>query len=326
MSFWKESFKIGNCTIPRFIGGPMVGFTDSPFRALVRQFSPKELLYTELSHATNIVYAHDKSDFLRFEQIERPLNFQLTVNTPDYIDRACEHIVSAGVDMVDLNIGCPARNVVGSGSGSALMADLPLLKEILKKFRAALPIPFTVKMRAGFKEQNCLDVARLAQDEGVDALVVHPRLQTQKFSGNPEYCLVAQIKKEASIPIIISGEVVDVASACSLYEKTGVDGFMVSRAFRGVPWKLRELQEGVEGRDYSLTSDQKGSVAVSHLERMLDYYGPGGLYLFRKHLAFYLKDRPDAGRYRRDLMTEESAEVVKEKLKEFFRICSECSS
>jgi len=319
MNFWEESLKIGNVYVPRFIGGPMDGFTDSPFRVMVRQFSPHELLYTEITHATNVVYAADKTNVLRFRQAERPLNFQLTANSLEHIDLACAYILLAGVDMVDFNIGCPARNVVGSGSGSALMANIPCLRAILKRLRTVLSIPLTVKMRAGFKEKNALEVALLAQDEGADALVIHPRLQTHQFKGQPDYSLVAQVKKLVSIPVIISGGVTGASSAKEIHEQTGVDGFMVARALRGAPWKLRELLEKIQGREYHVTRAMMCDVALAHLDAMLDHYGSTGLYMFRKHLAFYVKYDPDACEFRRQLMVEKSVEVIKEGLKAFFQ-------
>lgn len=323
MGFWNDSINIGTVQIPRFIGGPMDGFTDSPFRSIVRSFSPHELLYSEITHTSTLAHGIDNTDVLRFEQTERPLNFQFTANSVDTIDVACAYVLLAGVDMVDLNIGCPARNVVGSGSGCALMADIPRLKKIMRRLRKNLPIPFTVKMRAGFKEHNALDVACLAQDEGADALIIHPRLQGQKFSGKPDYSLVAEIRKQISVPVIISGGVVDISSAASIHEQTGVDGFMVSRALCGAPWKLKELQLMAEGRPFSISSSEMCDIVLNHFDAMLDYYGPDGLYMFRKHLACYIKDGPDASEFRHRLIRENSVEAVKEGVKKFFRIRSE---
>jgi len=227
MDYWNSKIKIGNLSFPRFIGGPLDGITDSPFRQLVRDFSHDELLYTEMRHVACV--AHDKAGVraLKFEQFERPLNYQISVNKVDFVEQACEKILQAGVDVVDLNIGCPARNVVGSGSGSALMADLPRLEKILTLLRKNISIPFTVKIRAGFKEKNAVDVAKLIQDCGADALAIHPRLQSQKFEGRPDYALAAQVKQAVHIPVIISGGVVNWKTAQMVYEQTGVDGFLI---------------------------------------------------------------------------------------------------
>ena len=145
----------------------------------------------------------------------------MTAGSTDYIDEACAIVLAQGVDAIDLNIGCPAPNVVNSGSGSALMGDVQRLEAILKRFRAHMSCPFTVKMRAGFKEYNADTVAQLCQDCGVDALVVHPRLQKQKFKGLPDYGVIASVKKLVNIPVIVSGGINDFQTAQAVYERPG---------------------------------------------------------------------------------------------------------
>ena len=294
MNFWQEDIKIGNLSVPRFIGGPLDGITDAPFRQLVRQFSQRELLYTEMRHVRSILTPKGGAMALNFEQFERPLNFQVSASSDDHIKQACEKIVAAGVDSIDLNVGCPAKNVVSSCCGSALMARPDQLEKILKAFRASLTIPFTVKIRAGFKEKNGLDIAKLVQDCGADALAIHPRLQTQKFAGLPDYQLAAQVKKALQIPIIFSGNVVNFKTAQMTYERTGVDGFLIGRGIWAKPWKLVELAENAAGREYHVTPQLVLSVALQHLQLMIDHYGISGLYQFRKHLPFYIKGHPCA--------------------------------
>ncbi len=314
MSFWHEPIKIGQLSFPRFIGGPLDGITDSPFRRLVREFSQDELLYSEMRHVACV--SHDKASLnaLNFQAAERPLNFQVSANKPEFIAAACYKILEKGVDMVDLNIGCPAKNVVNSGSGSALMADLPRLKTILQIFREHLPIPFTVKIRAGFKCKNAIDVAQLIQDCGADALAIHPRLQTQRFEGRPDYVLAAEVKKAVSIPVIISGGVVNWATAKMVYEMTGVDGFLIGRGIWSKPWKLLELKEHSQGRSYSVSNDIILRYAIKHLEYMIEYYGAKGLYNFRKHVPFYVRGVQAASHIREKLVTATTPEAVKEGL------------
>lgn len=314
MSYWQEPIKIGNLLFPRFIGGPLDGITDSPFRQLVREFSKDELLYTEMRHVACV--AHDKGGArtVKFEQFERPLNYQVAANSTEFIELACERILAAGVDIIDLNIGCPARNVIGSGSGSALMADLPRLEAILKTFRKRLPIPFTVKMRAGFKQKNALDVARLIQDCGADAIALHPRLQSQQFNGQPDYALAAEVKKNISIPLIISGGVVNFKTAQMVYNQTGVDGYLIGRGIWSRPWKLHELKEHAAGRPYLVDTKTVLHYAAKHLDSMLAYYGPKGLFAFRKHLPFYLRGLPQAAQLRERLVRATQVEEIKQGL------------
>lgn len=318
MSYWEGLVKIKHLSVGRFFGGPLDGVTDSPFRKLVREFSPDELLYTEMRHVACVANDKGGTKALAFEQRERPLNYQVTANGIDFVEQACEKIIAAGVDCIDLNIGCPAKNVVGSGSGSALMADIVLLEKVLKLFRKNIrDLPFTVKMRAGFKEINALEVAMLAQDLGVDAIAIHPRSRGQKFSGTPDYKLAAQVKKAVSIPVLFSGGVVDFPSAKFVYEQTGVDGFLIGRGMWARAWKLKELREHSLGRKFEVNKKIVLHCALQHLEGMLEYYGDKGLYCFRKHLPFYIKGMESAGQLRKQLCCSESVQEVKEGLQSF---------
>lgn len=318
MSFWDESIKIGNRTFSRFIGGPLDGITDSPFRQLVRDFSKDELLYTEMRHVRCVANDKGAAKALRFEQFERPLNFQFAANSPEFVETACNKVLQAGVDAIDLNIGCPARNVIGSGSGSALMADLHRLEAIVKAFRAAVPLPLTVKIRAGFKEKNAIDVAKLLQDCGVDAIAIHPRLQTQKFEGRPDYAYAAMVKQAVSIPVILSGNIVNFKTAQLAYEQTGADGFLIGRGIWAKPWKLQELKAHARGEQYVVDNQTVMRYALKHLDGLISYYGPHGLFVFRKHLPFYVKGHREATELRRELLRANQIEHVKEKLVSFF--------
>jgi tRNA-dihydrouridine synthase B len=315
MNYWNEKLKIGNFTFPRFVGGPLDGVTDSPFRRLVRDFSQDALMYAEMRHVSCVASDRGGQKALKFHEMERPLNFQLTTNGTDDIERACEKVLQRGVDMVDLNIGCPARNVVGSGSGSAMMADLAKLEVVLKLMRAQLPgIPFTVKMRAGFKEKNAFDAAKLAQDCGADGIAIHPRSQMQKFAGEVDYALTAQIKKSLFIPVLFSGGVVDFTTAALVYERTGVDGFLIGRGMWSKPWKLKEMHEHSQGRPFDVDKKTVLACALKHLDYSIEYYGTKGLFCFRKHLPLYVSGFPSASAIRSTLMTAGTVKQVKDEL------------
>jgi len=315
MSYWQEKFKIGKQEYSRFIGGPLDGITDSPFRKLVREFSPNNLQYTEMRHVACV--AHDKggTKALVFDQIERPLNYQVAANDVTYIAKACEKILACGVDAVDLNVGCPAKNVIRSGGGSSLMAEPARLKLILLELRRCLPnVAFTVKIRAGFKDKNAVEIAKLIQDCGADALAIHPRLQTEHFMGRPDYQIAAQVKQALTIPVIFSGDVVNFKMAKMTYEATGVDAFLIGRGIWGKPWKLLELEKHANGQEFTVSLETVMHFAIRHLDLMLDYYGDAGLYNFRKHLPFYLKGFEQALNLRKKLVVENSANAVKNNL------------
>lgn len=319
MSYFTSHIKIKHRSFPRFIGGPLDGITDAPFRKLVRDFSKEELLYTEMRHVRSIITPKGGALALDFSQIERPLNFQVSANSVEFIEQACEKILACGVDMIDLNVGCPASNVICSGSGSALMANQPLLEKILKEFRRCLPddVLFTIKIRAGFKEKNAVDIAKLAQDCGVDALAIHPRLKTQMFTGQPDYALAAAVKQAIQIPVIFSGNVVNFKTAKMTYEQTGVDGFLIGRGIWAKPWKLKEMEQHALGNEYIVSSGIILQVALRHLTLMMEAYGMHGLFRFRKHLPFYIKGHPSASALRERLVRSDSAEDIKEGLQQF---------
>lgn len=313
MSYWQGKIQIRNRLYSRFIGGPLDGITDSPFRQIVRQFSPDNLQYTEMRHVASVAHPKGGQKALVFEQMERPVNYQVAANELTYIAPACEKILAAGVDAVDLNVGCPAKNVVRSGGGSSLMANPGKLKEILLELRRCLPdVAFTVKIRAGYKECNAVEIAQLAQDCGVDALAIHPRLQTEMFLGQPNYNLAAQVKAAVQIPVIFSGNVVNWKMAKMTYERTGVDGFLIGRGIWGRPWKLQELDRQSVGESF-VEPDQLQimQIALQHFELMLQHYGPAGVCNFRKHLPFYLRGFTDALALRKQLMTTPEAEKVR---------------
>lgn len=318
MTYWQELVHIGTRTYPRFMGGPLDGVTDSPFRQLVRTFSPHNLLYTEMRHVQSVAHDRGGARTLVFEESERPLQFQLTTNSTKFVERAMQRVLDRGVDGIDLNIACPARSVVHSKSGSAVMADPELLKQVLTIMRAQTSLPLTVKMRAGFKEKNAIVIAQLVQDCGVDALAIHPRLQTEGFGGTPDYDLVADVKRSLTIPVLYSGGIHTFADATRVYEQTGVDGFLIGRALWAEPYKLAQLHAHAQGKEFPISDAFLLNMALKHLALLETYYGGEGLYRFRKFVGYYVKDRAGAAEVRARLVQTEPSDEVRRELTAFF--------
>lgn len=318
--YWHSCFTLKNSKYPRFVGAPLDGITDSPFRQLVRQWSPHALLYTEMRHVGSLVHGRGLSaaQAFKFEQSERPLLFQISANGTEFIEQAVEKIIQVGVDGIDLNIGCPARAVVSSGSGSALMAEPEKLKAIVSVLRKSIPGVFTVKMRAGFKEQNGVYIAQMLEDLGVDGLAVHPRLQTQMFAGRPDYAYAAQIKSAVNIPVLLSGNIVNWVTARMAYEQTGVDGFLIGRGMWAQPWKLFELTELSQEGTFSLDRSTVLKTAQEHYRLVRNYYGTQGVFCFRKHLPFYIRGVVGASAWRQKLVQAQDPEVVEQLLIQAF--------
>jgi nifR3 family TIM-barrel protein len=305
MNFWQEKIKIKHLEIPRFISAPMDGITDSPMRQIVRFFSPDVLLFSQMRHVAYITHA-DNPPCLNFKPIEKPLCFQISTNETTFIASALKKIFAHDFDMLNLNAGCPAKKNVQSGCGAALMADIPKLKEIIKTIIANIPkhIPFTVKMRAGFKEKNALDVAKICQDFGAAALIIHPRTQPQKHSTELDFDLVQEIKATVEIPVIFSGNITNFDRAKITYEQTKCDGFMIGRALWGAPWKIREIMQQSEGKKCIFTIKQQLETIITHLTLNTKFYGENqGVKLFRYHLAQYLKTIPKAENIRKLILT-----------------------
>ena len=290
MSFWNTKIKIKNLEFPRFMSAPMDGVIDSPMRQLIREFSKNELLFTEMRHVAPIAQNRDTKTFT-FKDIERPLCFQFSANDTTFIKKAVEKTLEQKFELINLNVCCPAKNAIKSGGGSALMANPSLLKEIILSFQNAIQgkVPFTIKIRAGFKETNALEISKLAEKLGVDAIIIHPRIQTAGFSGRLNIELVKKIKDQIKIPVIFSGNINSFKKAVEALEKTNADGFMIGRALYGNPWKIREITETAQGKKFDIDQKQRLTCAVKHLSLSLEHYGPQGIHFFKKHLSWYLK-------------------------------------
>jgi tRNA-dihydrouridine synthase B len=313
--FWQGKIKIGNSLYPRFMSAPIDGVTDSPFRQLIRDFSPSELLFTEMRHVALV--ANEKTGIsLRYNKQEMPLEFQVSTNKTDFIEKAVEKIIAAGFPSINLNCGCPAKTVIKSGCGSALMENLEHLEMLLKFFMKAIDgrVPFSVKMRAGFKRKNAMDVALLAQDCGVSAITIHPRTQPEGFTSRLDYDLVAEIKKSVSIPVIFSGNITRFDMAQRVYDLTGCDGFMVGRALWAAPWKIKEFTESAAGREFKPTVQLALQYAVKHLDLNIQFYGPKGFIPFKKQLAQYVRDVEQASVWRKKLLRSQAEQEMRDLL------------
>jgi len=315
MSFWTEKFTFGNQVVPRFTVAPLDGVTDSPLRQMVREYSPEVLMYTEMRHIASVANAKLKALFA-YKPIEQPLAYQISANRLQWMHEAIEKIIAYGFCEINLNMGCPARQVIGSGSGSALMADIPRYKEIVSNLIRIIDgrLPFTIKIRAGFKQPNALEVAQIAEDLGVAGIIIHPRLQTGGFTAPLNYDLVAQIKKNVSLPLMFSGNINSFKRAEKVYERTGVDGFMIGRAVWGCPWKIKEIMEHAKGNEFAISTKEALSCAIKHLAHSVDLYGPRGVHHFKKQLPQYIRGVPDASQLRATMLRLQTAEEMTQQL------------
>jgi tRNA-dihydrouridine synthase B len=305
--FWQSKIKIGKDEYSRFMSAPLDGITDSPFRKLIRDFSRTELLFTEMRHVAMI--ANERTGIaLKYDPIEQPLAYQVSTNKLDFIDKAIEKVLAAGFKSINLNSGCPAKAVIKSKCGSALMEDVPHLEMLLKYFIKVINgrASFTIKIRAGFKKKNALEVAKMAQDCGIDAIIIHPRTQPEGFVSRLDYDLTRQVKQAISIPLIFSGNISRFEMAQRVYDLTGCDGYMIGRALWGAPWKMREMTDEAQGKTFAVTTELALEYAVKHLDNNIQFYGPKGFVKFKKQLPQYVRFVPEAAEWRKKLLRSQT--------------------
>jgi tRNA-dihydrouridine synthase B len=238
--------KIRDVTVrPAHILAPMAGITDTVFRRFIKRLGGCGLIMTEFVSSEGMIRQNFRSQrYLYYEEEERPISAQIFGADPAHLAEAARQIEDLGFDIVDLNLGCPAKKVVKCG-GSGLLRDLALLEQILRAIRAAVRIPFTIKLRSGWSDNEivALQVARLAEDCGVEALAIHPRTREQGYSGRARWEIIQQAKQAVRIPVIGNGDVFKPEDARALREQTGCDAVMIGRAAASNPWIFRQLAE-----------------------------------------------------------------------------------
>ncbi len=314
-----EPFKIGNVTIPnRTIMAPMCNITHKPFRKLCKNYGAG-LVVTQMVSAKALTMGCAKTKkLLEFDESERPISFQVFGNNADTLGDAAAILQSMGPDMVDLNMGCPAKKIVNDGGGSALLKNPMVAKEIFEKMRANLKVPFTVKMRAGYDKygDESMETARLAQDCGVDALALHGRTKAQGYSGLSDWGIIKRFKEELKIPVIGNGDILTHTDAQNMLEQTGCDGVMIGRAAVSEPWFFRSCFSDLK----TLSTQEKSDLILKQYEDFFDYYGPAsGVKMMRKHLCAYTKGLRDGAIFRNDLIRMDDWSLIKTRIKDFFK-------
>ncbi len=281
---------------------PMAGITNLPFRLIVKK-KGAALVFTEMVSAAGLTLGQKKTmEYLKSHPDERPLGVQLFGSTPEIMAGAARMVVEAGADLVDINMGCPAKKVVKTGAGGALLRSPDRVKEILNAVRPVCPVPLTVKMRAGWSpyEPAACDLASLIEDCGVDALTLHPRYVTQKFSGPADWSLIRKVKERVTIPCIGNGDVFSPSLALDLMHRTGCDGVMIGRGAVGNPWiftQILQLQKRLSVAQPSL--DERKALILEHFRLLAHAMGqPRAARAMRGLLLWYTKGLPRSTRFR----------------------------
>ncbi|MFO7783635.1 MAG: tRNA dihydrouridine synthase DusB [Thermodesulfobacteriota bacterium] len=286
--------EIGTVTLEnRLAMAPMAGITNLPFRILVRRLGAA-LVTTEMVSAVGLTMGHPRTrNYLRSWHQEKPLSVQIFGSAPDGMARAAQIAVEAGADIVDINMGCPVRKVAKTGAGAALLDHPDRVAAIVKAVRLACPVPLTAKIRSGWSPDRPagLRVARVIEDCGADALTVHPRFATQRYSGRADWSLIREIKEAVGIPVLGNGDVFQAKDALRMREETGCDGVMIGRGAVGNPWIFRQvldLEAGLPPGEPSL--EERRSHILEHYRLLASTVGEQRApYMMRGLLLRYTK-------------------------------------
>ena len=232
---------------PATVLAPMAGVTDTVFRRFIRNLGGCGLIMTEFTSADGVLRAKDQKAkrYLHFYEDEHPISAQLFGSNPQVMADAARMVEDLGFDLVDLNLGCPAKKVVKCNGGSGLLRDLPLIREIFESVRKAVSIPFTVKFRAGWNDDEivCVELAKMAEDCGLAAVALHARTREQGYSGNARWEWIAAVKHAVKIPVIGNGDIRSPEDACAMVAQTGCDAVMIGRTAPANPWIFRQIEQ-----------------------------------------------------------------------------------
>lgn len=315
--------KIGSVELNNpVVSAPMSGVSDKAFR-MVAEESQCGLVCTEMISVNALAYESDRTKTMFDLRGEKgPTSTQIFGSDPVRMAEAARVVAEAGADIVDINMGCPAPKVVKNLEGCALMTDLPLARKIIETVVAAVKVPVTVKMRKGWDEQsvNAVELAKIAEMGGAAAVTVHGRTRMQFYTGKADWNIIAQVKKQVSIPVIGNGDITEPEDALEMMRETGCDGVMIGRGAMGNPWLLRRSVEAVQGFPISPEPDASDRInmALRHLQLVKSFKGePRAVREMRKHIAWYLKGLRDSARIRESVNKAISIDELMIILKEY---------
>ncbi|OGP09669.1 MAG: tRNA dihydrouridine synthase DusB [Deltaproteobacteria bacterium GWA2_45_12] len=312
-------FKIGNITIPhRLLMAPMCGITHKAFRRVLKRFGAGYVA-TQMVSAKALTMGDKKSrHLLSYDESERPIVFQIFGNDADTLAEAAKIAQDMGPDIIDLNMGCPAKKIVNDGGGSALLRDTLKARDVLSKMRAALRIPFTIKVRAGWDKchTETLEIAKIAEECGVDAITMHARTKTQGYKGQADWNLIGELKEHVKIPVIGNGDITRFEQVDEMIQKTGCDGVMIGRAAITEPWFFRNYLEQKESLP---TIEEIKEIIYDQYESFFEFFGvKNGIKNMRKHLCAYTKGLRNGSQFRNKIITISEWELLKKEIDAFF--------
>jgi len=333
-----ESFLIGNVRIaPATVLAPMAGVTDTVFRRFIRNVNLKPsddhllggresgcgLIMTEFTSADGILRGKDKKAkrYLHFYEDEHPISAQLFGSNPEVLATAAAQIEQLGFDIVDLNLGCPAKKVVKCNGGSGLLRDLPHIGQIFEAVRKAVTIPFTVKFRAGWSDEEivCVELAKLAESCGLQAVALHARTREQGYSGNANWSWIGEIKSAVKIPVIGNGDIRTPMDAVNMVARTGCDAVMIGRSAASNPWIFRQIAEyTATGRYTEPNEADRYQMIRTYFEMLVEEGFPDAIGKMKQFVTWFTHGVRNGSHLRAEVYKAKTAEEVLSNVNSFF--------
>ena len=303
---------------------PLAGISNLPFRLVARSFGCS-LAFTEMISANGLIRKSDKTlEYLRTSAEDQPLGVQIFGAEPDIMAQAARIVADQGATLIDNNMGCPVKKVIKAGAGAILMKDPDRVAGIITAVKKAVTVPVTVKIRSGWNRSsiNAVDIARIVEDCGAAAIIIHARTYDQGFGGVADWSVIAQVKKAVGIPVIGNGDIWHPQDAIRMKEETFCDAVMVGRGSLGDPWIFKGISHLFSGaaEDYLPTLSQRHEIINTHWEMEAQFSGNKiADKSFRKHLLWYTKGLPGSNRFRQVVSGMTERQTMMDELDRFFQ-------
>lgn len=317
-----KEIRVGNIKIKNNVFlGPMAGVTDIPFRKICRKFSPG-LTFTEMASSKAMEYESKKAEkLLEIMEDERPSAVQIFGSNKEVIKNTILKLnENEDVDIININMGCPAPKLVKNGDGAGLLLDLKNVEEIIKEAVKVSKKPITIKTRKGFNDEKitAIEVAKICETYGIEQIIIHGRTREEYYTGTSDLEIIKKVKDAVRIQVIGNGDIVDVASANKMFEYTGCDGIMIARGALGNPWIFKSI---MDCKDYIPTNEERLNIIMEHIDNALEYdkENPRQAVLkMRKHIAWYLKGMYGGTKIKDTINRTDDIEDVKKILYNYF--------